>query len=75
MHFVSAECEYYDLMLDCKENNKHGIPSLSIDYLCVFSDNDEEILYNIILDKKFGVTDKKIDDYMKWLSSSKNYYF
>lgn len=74
-HWAIAQCDYYDLMLDCKEKNKNGIAHLTTDYLCISSDNDEEILYNIILDKKFGLVDKKVDDYMKWLSSSKNYYF
>jgi len=68
VHSAAAECEYYDLMLDCKEKNESGIASLATDYLCISSDNDEEILYNIILDKKFRVVDEKVDDYMGWLS-------
>ena len=73
--WVSAMCDYYELLVDCREKNDSGTAYTATDYLCTSSENDEEILYNIILDKKFGVVDKKIDDYISWLAASKNYYF
>jgi len=45
------------------------------DFLCRESNNSEEVLYNIILDKKFKIIDEEINKELKAIEENKNYYF
>lgn len=57
------------------EKNDTGIPHSATDYLCVSSEDNTEILYNIILDRRFATVDAKAKDFIEWLENSKDYFF
>ena len=79
VNFLYAEkCEYRTNWDKCIEANKNW-SVLSIDaetdFLCRESNNGEEVLYNIILDKKFKIIDEEINKELKAIEENKNYYF
>lgn len=59
-------------MLQC---SNEIVPAANEEFLCVNSDNNKEILYNIILDDKFKAIDAKAREFLEWNEKSKDYYF
>ncbi len=72
---VVADCTYQEQWNDCRQKNNFGQPLAVTDYLCVQSVNNEEILYNIILDQEFKKVDEEVMEFLNFLSESKNYFF
>lgn len=75
--FANAEelsCSYKSDFDQCMEENKNWSPHSIEDFICISSE-PKNVLYNIVLDKKFKELDKQADDYLVSLYESKNYYF
>lgn len=72
---VSDSCSYKSEFEQCKEQNKNGNPRSIEDFVCISSNNDVEILTQIILDKQFKKYDKELDTYLKQLEDNKTKYF
>ena len=79
INFSSAwECKYMSKWEKCIEaNNNWTIRWIDPqkDFLCRETNNNEEIIYNIILDEKFKPIDKEANEYLEKLEKNKNYYF
>lgn len=52
-----------------------GFPESIEDFVCLQSNNKEEIVYQIVLDKKFKEIDEEIETYLSGLESEKDKYF
>lgn len=68
-------CEYKKEFEDCQAKNEAWITAAASDYLCVSSSKDEEILYNLILDKRFSEVDTDAYAFLRWITDSKDYFF
>jgi hypothetical protein len=64
--FVRAEeetsCEYQGEIDECIEANKNGTALEIEDFVCLQTSDREEMVYNIILDKKFKEVDEKAEE-------------
>ena len=65
-------CDYYDQMLECESAVSQ---STNEEFLCVESDNSNDILYNLILDDKFKSIDAQAIDFLEWTETEKWYFF
>lgn len=74
-HWVCENPEYTEYWEDCIQKNNAWQPHVSTDYLCISSENDEAILYSIILDQEFREVDDDIYIFLEWLEESKSYFF
>jgi len=76
--WYSESCKYMSKWEECIYANNNWNP-LSIDpetnFLCRSTNNNEEMLYNIILDEEFKVIDKDANLLLEALEENKNYYF
>ncbi len=71
-------CEYQSEWDQCIEENKDGNPwwiDPETDFLCISSQSNEKIIYNLILDKQFKIIDEKAVEYLNTLEENKDYYF
>lgn len=72
---ISDTCPYKSEFEQCKQENKNGNPRSIEDFICISSNNDVEIMSQIILDKQFKKFDKELDNYLKELEDNKTKYF
>lgn len=70
-----ALCPYDAEFQECINVNKSGAPESIEDFVCTASTSAEEIVYQIVLDKKFQEIDKDVEEYISWLAENKDYYF
>ncbi|MDD4151891.1 MAG: hypothetical protein PHR68_04720 [Candidatus Gracilibacteria bacterium] len=75
---VSSSCKYKSEIERCRDANKTGT-NRSIDpeteFVCIASQNMEQIAYTVILDKEFKEIDKKMLEYLIKLDQDKDKYF
>lgn len=68
-------CNYTVEYDDCVERNANWSALWwEDDYICIQSKENERVLYQIILDKKFKEIDKKLDWYMAYIQDYKEDY-
>jgi hypothetical protein len=74
---VSAleDCPYLSQYLECIEANRSGSPRSITDFVCIASENTNEVMYNIVLDMKFKEIDRELTQECSNLENSKGYYF
>jgi len=72
---VSDSCSYKSEFEQCKEQNKNGNPRSIEEFVCISSNNNIEIMTQIILDIQFKKYDKELDTYLKQLEANKTKYF
>ena len=77
---ASATCSYIGGIQQCfAENFPEGgglwFPESIEDFVCLQSNNKEEIVYQIVLDKNFKEIDDKIEEYLSGLELEKDKYF
>lgn len=72
---ISETCEYKWEFEQCKSANKTSQTRSIEDFVCLPSQNDVEIMWQIVLDKEFKKLDKELDTYLKNLEDNKSYYF
>lgn len=68
-------CKYESEINECTEANKNWDPRSIEDFICIQSNDREEIAYQIILDKKFKEIDKEAITFLDSLEKWKDYYF
>jgi len=76
--YWAENCDYQSEWKQCIQENKDWNPwwiNPETDFLCVSSQSNEKIIYNIILDKQFKLIDKKAIEYLDSLEENKDYYF
>ncbi len=76
--YSAESCKYTSEWEQCIEENNWGNPwaiDPESEFLCVSSQNEEKVIYNIILDKQFKVIDEKANEYLDVLEKNKDYYF
>ncbi len=76
--FAVESCKYQSEWEQCIQENKDWNPwwiDPETDFLCVSSQSNEKVIYNIILDKQFKVIDEKAVEYLDTLEKNKDYYF
>lgn len=69
------QCEYQSEIDRCVQENKNGSPRAINDFVCITSENREEIIYQVVLDKEFKKIDDEIEKYLDNLESDKSRYF
>ncbi len=71
---IANWCKYKWEIEECMDANMNWMNKSIEDYVCrVWS--QEEIIYQIILDKEFKKVDDEMDEYLEKLETNKNYYF
>jgi len=76
--YSAAICKYNSEITKCINANKPWAwswPESIKDFVCLQSNNKEEITYQIVLDKKFKKVDEDIEKYLKNLEDNKWRYF
>ena len=68
-------CSYTDKIEQCFYENWSWFPESIEEFVCLQSNNEEEIVYQIILDEKFKEVDEKIEVYLQGLETDKWKYF
>lgn len=66
-------CEYVSDFERCVSANKNGTTRSIKDFVCLQSNNNEAILDQVILDKKFKEIDEEILQYLKSLEADKEF--
>ena len=76
---VVLSCWYTNEIEQCFAENFspdwNWSPNSIEEFVCLDSSNKEEIVYQIVLDKKFTEVDLKIEEYLAWLEKDKWKYF
>ena len=73
--FADSSCPYQSEFDRCMSANQAGINRSITDFVCISSFDPSEVMYNIVLDKKFKDIDKDIQNECSTLENSKDYYF
>lgn len=75
---VSSSCKYKSEIERCRDANKtwtNRSIDPETDFVCIASQNMEQIAYTVILDKEFKDIDKQMLDYLIKLDQDKDKYF
>ena len=72
---AAAGCPYQWEFDECMEANRSWSPRSITGFICIASESPSEVMYNIVLDKKFKDIDKEIEQECSTLEKSKDYYF
>lgn len=65
-------CNYQSQIDQCLSTSQ---PRSITDFVCIKSDNKEDVVYQIILDEKFKEVDENVMIYLDHLEKNKSYYF
>lgn len=71
----SEQCEYTAKIEQCIKENEEWAPRSIENFVCLSSNNREQITYQIILDEEFRKIDNEIEVYLDNLESDKDKYF
>jgi len=78
LSYSASTCKYTSEIQECINANKPWAwswPRSIKDFVCLQSNNTEEVTYQIVLDKKFKKVDKDIDLFLSNLENDKWKYF
>ena len=67
----AMSCEYVWKFNECKVANQNGTSRSIDDFVCISSNNDEDILDQIILDVEFKKIDDQVEDFLDKLWNDK----
>jgi hypothetical protein len=70
----ASSCEYKSEINQCISANEKGTTKSIESFVCI-TWNNEEVAYQIVLDKEFKKLDKQMDKFITWLENNKNTYF